>query len=547
MTLLIVFGSFMGFSQKLYLKFHLNPIDGDSIKNPLQPVLAFNNLSDLKAANEESIRKLQYKGYINLRAKRLNAINDSVFDSHIDLGRKFEIVYIKNHSAFEENFKNLNPYIKVEELSEVMYALLNKFVEDGKPFSQVKLQNIAIDQTDTLSASLEFYESDKRTLDEIVLRGYDKFPKAFLNNYANLKTGATFNREDLVEQSEKLDLLPFANQVKTPQVQFTPDSTKLFLYLERSQANSFDGFLGFNNSDDNNFQLNGNIDLRLVNNFHAGEELNLNYRNDGNAQEWFDATVRLPFLLGSKFSFEAGLGFFKQDSTFSNNSQQLKLDYQIRQNINIGSRARFESSTNLLDANTIREDIQDYDKSSYGLEVVYNNPTRFSKLFLASQYVRLGFGIGQRETAESKEQQQYINLKGRQIFKIDKRQYVYTGVDAGYLNSDFYFSNELFRFGGINSIRGFAENRFFANIYGTVQTEYRYILGSNLYIHSVLDYGFYENDIDRFSENLYSIGLGFGLETQAGVLRLIFANGGSDSQNIEFKNTQIHLKFLSTF
>ena len=88
------------------------------------------------------------------------------------------------------------------------------------------------------------------------------------------------------------------------------------------------------------------------------------------------------------------------------------------------------------------------------------------------------------------------------------------------LNSDSFLSNELYRFGGVNSMRGFAENRFFANLFGTIQTEYRYVLGSNLYMHSVLDYGFYENEVDRFSENLYSVGLGFGLETQAGVLRL---------------------------
>ena len=94
--------------------------------------------------------------------------------------------------------------------------------------------------------------------------------------------------KNLIKKSERLDALAFVNQSKTPQVQFMQDSTKLFLYLEKSQANSFDGFLGFNNSDENDFQLNGNIDLTLINNFNGGEEINLNYRNDGNAQEWFD-------------------------------------------------------------------------------------------------------------------------------------------------------------------------------------------------------------------------------------------------------------------
>jgi hypothetical protein len=370
---------------------------------------------------------------------------------------------------------------------------------------------------------------------------------AFMRNYANIKTGKIFNRNNLIEQSEKLDALQFVNQSKAPQVQFTKDSTKLFVYLEKQQANSFDGFIGFNNSEDNEFQLNGNIDLRLVNNFNSGEEINLNYKNDGNAQEWFDVGVRLPYLFKSRFTLGAGLGFFKQDTTFSNTKQHLKVDYQISPNINFGLGAAFENSSNLLDDEIIREDIQDFTKNRYGLSFVYNRPKRFSNLFLSSQQVTFSLGLGTRSTDAFEERQQFIELNGRQIFKINKRQFVFIGLDAGYLNSDQYLSNELYRFGGINSIRGFVENRFFANLYGTLQTEYRYILGSNLYVHTVLDYGFYENEIDRVNESLYSIGFGFGLETKAGVLRLIFANGGSDSQNIEFINTQIHLKFISIF
>lgn len=533
-------------SQDLYLKLSAVNAQQDSLLSQWSPKNTFKDYTSLKKASEEIIDKLMAEGYLNMRTDKLNAINDSVYQLNLNLREKYKLVYLKNYTAYPKVFENKSPYIEIKELPSTLYAVLNELSKEGKPFSQIKLEDINTSVGDTISAKMVLYESNLRTLDEINISGYDKFPKAFLKNYTNLKTGVIFNREKLVEQSEKLDELTFAKQTKTAQVQFSQDSTALYLYLERSTANSFDGFIGFNNTDENDFQLNGNIDLNLVNNFHGGEEINLNYKNDGNAQEWFDVGIRLPYIFKTRFSFDAGLGFFKQDSTFSNNTQRLKLDYQISQDINLGLTAAFENSRNLLDDNQ-NNDIQDFQKSRYGIEAVYGKSKRYSKLFLSNQFVNLSFGLGQRQTDDLDESQQYIKLKLRHIFKLHKRQYIYIGQNTGFLNSDRFFSNELFRFGGINSMRGFAENRFFANFYGTIQTEYRYILGSNLYIHSVLDYGFYQNDVDRFNENLYSFGVGFGLETQAGILRLIFANGGSDTQNIEFKNTQIHLKFLSVF
>jgi hypothetical protein len=63
----------------------------------------------------------------------------------------------------------------------------------------------------------------------------------------------------------------------------------------------------------------------------------------------------------------------------------------------------------------------------------------------------------------------------------------------------------------------------------------------------VLDFGFYENGVNNFDENLYSFGIGVGIQTKAGLIKFIAANGGTSSQRIEFQNTQIHLKFLTFF
>jgi len=534
-------------AQNLYIELKAEKSENDSILDKYSKGKIFKDYNGIANHLTEISKEIQLDGFFNSRIGNPRAINDSVFQVSINLRKKYNVVLIDNILDYPDIQDDLTSYINVNRLPEVFEILLNRYASQGKPFSVVKLDDIQFNKSDTVTARLNISVSKKRILDDIVLRGYDKFPMPFLKNYANIKRGMVFNRSKLIEQSEKLNTLQFVNQTKTPQVQFTKDSTKLFVYLERAQANSFDGFIGFNNSEGNEFQLNGNIDLKLVNNFHGGEEINLNYKNDGNAQEWFNANIRLPYLFKTKFTLDAGLGFFKQDSTFSNTSQHIKLDYQVNSNINMGLNVAFENSSNLLDEEFTRDDIQDYDKNRYGLSVVYDKPKRFSNLFLSNQQVALNVGLGNRSAGNIQQDQRYVEITGRQIFKISKRQFIYMGLNAAFIDSEDYLSNELYRFGGINSIRGFIENRFFANLFGTIQTEYRVVLGSNLFVHSVLDYGFYENEIDRINENLYSVGFGFGLETKAGVLRLIFANGGSDSQDIEFGNTQIHLKFISVF
>jgi outer membrane protein assembly factor BamA len=534
-------------SQNLLLELKGNTQKEDSLLKPYQAQNRFKDFLELQVFSEDVLEKLQGFGYYNLRYQELSAVNDSVFQLKIDLRKRYGYVFIRNIKDLKGIHPIQDSVIQTENLQPRLYKILNDLSTQGKPFSQIQLKDVEITDSDTISATVVLETSKKRIIDNIIVRGYDNIPAAFIKNYAGIKKGDVYNREKLIQDAERLDQLNFLEQSKSPQVLFTPDSTKLYLYFKKTNANSFDGFLGFNNSDDNDVQLIGNVDLRLLNNFNYGEEFKLNYKNDGNQQEKFTLGLRLPYILNSRFSLEGQLDFFRQDSTFSNSKQNLKVDYQINRNINTGLLVEFEESSNLLSSADEREDIADFTKDKYGLNFYFLNPKRLNPLFLPSQYLNLELGFANRNSNQMLQRQKFATLKGRYIVQIGKRQYLYSGLEAAFLSSNEYLTNELYRFGGINNIRGFAENRFFAHMYGILQTEYRYVLGSNLFIHSVLDYGLYENAVNNFDDSLYSVGVGIGLQTNAGILRFIAANGGSSSQNIEFRNTQIHIKFITIF
>ncbi|HAH33791.1 MAG TPA: hypothetical protein DCL52_03280, partial [Flavobacteriaceae bacterium] len=115
------------------------------------------------------------------------------------------------------------------------------------------------------------------------------------------------------------------------------------------------------------------------------------------------------------------------------------------------------------------------------------------------------------------------------------------------MTSDTYLTNELFRFGGINSMRGFLENNIDASMFSILNTEYRYLVNQQTYLHSIIDLGYFENEILKQKEKLYSFGFGLGMTTKAGLLKFSIANGNIDGQAFKFSNSKIHLSIASQF
>ena len=79
--------------------------------------------------------------------------------------------------------------------------------------------------------------------------GYKKFSRAYVKHFLDIKIQSPFDLERIKSQMELLNQLPFVQQKRPAEVLFTKDSTTVYLYLEKAQSNSFDGFLGFGSNE----------------------------------------------------------------------------------------------------------------------------------------------------------------------------------------------------------------------------------------------------------------------------------------------------------
>jgi hypothetical protein len=78
-------------------------------------------------------------------------------------------------------------------------------------------------------------------------------------------------------------------------------------------------------------------------------------------------------------------------------------------------------------------------------------------------------------------------------------------------------------------------------------SEYRYVVAPNLYVHSIIDYGYYNDKTSANRGNLIGLGFGFGLATKNGLFNVVYANGSTNEQEIKGSNSIVHVSFKTQF
>ncbi|WP_299440275.1 ShlB/FhaC/HecB family hemolysin secretion/activation protein [uncultured Aquimarina sp.] len=515
----------------------------------------FKGFLDLKNEIENFQKRLLKSGYLDARLITLKKTSDSSFTGRFELNKKYKQLTIHYNKQFisKKFLKQISntvtdnhfsiPFQKTEE---TLQLLTNHLVDQGNTFSNLSLIEISKGENEVF-AKLVSSKSKIRTIDDIIIKGYNKFPQSYLKYNSRIRKGIVFKKSDVVKKSLTIDNLGFAKNIKSPEVLFEKDSTKIYLYLEKKSANAFDGFLGFStDTESGNLELNGYLNLNLINNLNFGERLNLIYKSDGNEQQRFQANLSLPYILKTPIGIEASLDIFKKDSSFLITEQNIRLNYLIndKNNLSIGYKAI--SSNNLLDIPQPILNINNYSASFFGIGFNHTKRQNNDLFPVKNTYsIEAEFGSRSTDTESINQIKGSINLS--YIFELNQRNSIFLKNTASIIISDDLFTNELFRFGGINSIRGFEENSVNASLYNVLNTEYRYILSQNLYAHSIIDYSYFEDESNRISDNLTSFGFGLGLNTQTGLFKIIFANGKNSNSNFRFSNTKVHISLNATF
>ena len=539
----------------MHLKFKAQDPISQSTIDSLNLNATFNNYLNLKEEADTLHHYLESIGFIENEMRSLKKKNDSTYVVFYHLGSKYKSIQLfyseKDFSKREllQVSKKVTdtyfilPFNAIEPSIDKLNVLKTK---NGNVFARIKLENIT-KKRNSLFADVKLLKGDSRNIDSIIVKGYDKISKSHIKYYAGIKKGKKFNKSKLIEKNNILNTLGFVSVTKPPEILFKKDSTIVYLYLKKEKNNLFDGILGFA-TDENSQKLifNGYLNLELNNNLNFGEQFLLNYKADGNDQQKFRARLTLPYLFKTSFGIITELKIFKRDSTFSTSDQLIKVKYQISPNSKTYLGYKSYESSNLRKDNSLYIDVEDY-TSNFLLTGVSYSKTQNNVLFPIKTEIYLDSEIGSKETKNTNETQVRASLTIHSIFNLNYKNSIYLKNSTRLLNSENYLTNELFRFGGINSIRGFNENSIDASFYSVLNSEYRYQFNQDIYVHSIIDFAYFENKIIALKQKLYSFGIGIGLQTGNSIIKFSIANGNAENQNFSFSNTKIHIGISSKF
>lgn len=506
-------------------------------------------VASILETQKEFEKKLAFSGFVSYELLSQKKVNDSSFVFTYQLGNALKkvTIYIGKLSADEKLLlEETKDSIAIATNQTESWMQLKLKLLEIKGFSLAKLQLTHLTQKENeLFAELSLTTNKKRIADDLVILGYDKFPKNIKHQLKRNLKNRTFNQDLVTEVYTTLTDFPFVNQTKYPEILFTNDETKIYAYLEKAKPNRFDGFIGFANDENSKLTFNGYLDLALQNVFNSGEKLALYWKNDGNQQSTFNLGGEVPYLFKSPIGIQANLRIFRQDSTFQNTQSELNLGYYFSYNKKLFIGTKSITSADIQNINN--SNLNDFKSRFYtiGFDYLKRNLTDF--FFPEKTNLRVKLGYGNRTVASDKNPQLFGQLEVSHNLYLNSKNSINLKSQSFYLQSDSYLVNELHRFGGINSIRGFRENSLQANLYSGILLEYRYLLAPTIYIHSITDYGYFQDKTSNLTENLLGLGFGFGLFTNNGIFNLVYANGSTSNQGIKLANSIVQISFKTNF
>lgn len=533
---------------------HLTISGASALENKSIDSIQYNKIHlNAKSVTDEAnnlSKKLIAAGFLETEILSQKKENDSSFQFQFSLGKKINFIHIyigrtnklKSLTLFDSSKDTL--IIPFKEIERFMKTTLTKLEIKGFALAKLKLINIKRKQN-VLITELSLILENKRDLNDIVIKGYDKFPLGYKLSLQKKYKNQIFNQDNLRKIHDDFNKIRFVKQTKYPEILFTKDSTKVYVYLEKAKTNTFDGYIGFSNDENKKVILNGYLDLALNNAINIGEKISVFWKSDGKEQKTFNINLELPYVFKSPLGIKTQLNIFKQDSTFQNTKTALDLGYFFNYNSKLYIGYQATESSDIQNQNNAT--ISDYTNSYLTTTFEYSNFETEDALFPEKTNLNIKFGFGKRDMKTQNNKQLFTTLSFKHHYYFNPKNAFTIRTQSSFLKSSAYIINELYRFGGENSVRGFAENSFQASFMASIQTEYRYKVSPSLYVNSILDFGYYQDKTSKINNNLSGIGLGFALLTKNGLLHINYVNGIINNQAIKMSDSIIYLNFKTLF
>ncbi len=295
----------------------------------------------------------------------------------------------------------------------------------------------------------------------------------------------------------------------------------------------------------------GDVNLSLQNALRRGEQISLQWRRLQESTQNLSLKSSLPYLFNTKLGTWAGIELYRRDSTFT--TTELELSFGFVNGANENYRAFYQ----LWSSNALSETISTVDNvriDRYGVAVQQFNLDQLlnpSKGFFLTASSSIGLKrtdpVEADQVATTNEQ-----YAGKLYFEywvpLAKRLSGGLKVNGGFKADSTIRLNELYRIGGLGSLRGFDEESIFAQNFAIGSLEVKYMLDATSAVFLFYDQGWYErSDEVYFTDQPFGFGGGALIGTSSGSFRISYGLGKEQNNPILIRNGKIHFGYVNSF
>jgi outer membrane protein assembly factor BamA len=511
-------------------------------------------------------------GYLLANYETENVDSVSV-EIHLELGERFEWATLTqgnlpdqllSKTGYKPNFFN-QKIVNFRKISRFFEKVIEYSENSGYPFAGIQLSALAV-MNNQVSAEIDFDPGPYIVFDSLMMINKNEIKPGFLSAYLKIKPGSAYDQRKIDNIPDLVNPLPYLSLEDLPSLYFANEQCKVSLELKDQKASAFDGIIGFlpNQNEAGKLLVTGQVYLKLENLFRSGKRLELNWQRVNIQSQELDLAYDHPSLFRLPLDFGFAFNLYKQDTTFLTRKLNLNIFYNNNAKGRIGINYRREVSR-LLETDTTgiteRPIYADYNLNYYGLLYRYNS---LDHIFFPTNGWEIGIDvdIGNKNIIKNA----YIDddfysdipdhgLQWMTKFRINKyfnlrpRNIFLTRLSGGYMDGDQLFLNDLFRLGGLNTIRGFNEMFFYASHYIIGTLEYRYLFENESQLVVFFDGSYLGFDINNDSYQDFPVGVGAGISisTGAGLLNVIYAVGKSNDQPFNIRYSKIHIGYTGRF
>ena len=510
----------------------------------------YKSYKDLILAIEDTLVFTKKQGFYDAKVNSLIKKDSLNYQVILEKNQMVKYIKISNKSEFDENIiKILNKYteigelIKFKEIESLLDNITNVLSQSGYPFAKLGFIDHELINKSTIKVRMEIKYGSKRNIDKVIVKGYENFPKNFINNIFKPGKRNSLDLDKALIQANKIDKTRFARNVKDPEVLFTKDSSALYLYLKKARRNTFDGFVSFD-TDENSGKIyvEGYAKINLINTFNGGEKINFDFRSQKNQDKSLNSDIFIPYVFGTPLNFNYGLNLIQKDSSYTSNETLIDID-MVFGNFKVGLGMQSNKSSG-------EEQIENVENFKSKLINVFSEYITFDEsdeLIPELFKISLRNGYGSKEQLGNKTNFSKYSVELYKKFNVLSKFKLLSSITRRKINSKNLVTNELMRFGGFNSIRGYDENSIFADAFTLLNTSLNYYLNDNIYILTLFDFANYSNKILNVNQDIYSGGFGLSSRTENGIISIIYSKGNNWGNSFNLKNAKINVIFVTFF